>query len=379
MKGLKLLLLVGLCFLFGLTVASAGNIDVDETFTDGTPFTDLNNATTSATIAVKGINPYTTPGGWADWGLDPGKLEYNPTSALTQGSLFALGDGPGMCWKLDPGQQLFWGQAGNNCGGEESGLGTVAQYGAAIEVSQVALAVNPSSADKTVGTPLGSIRYYFGSGTIGLFGDPSQPTGTTHTLAYNLVAGGGGVVDIMEIRDGGMGEKVGTFPGDTWTQITTVFGGSEAWDLAPWATQGAGTGFFLTNTPKGWPNNTLLTSSILTITVEPLTTTTLTSVYTFVDANPLGNATTPAWLVDNPWTIATIPATNSKIRTVRYAAGPADELYIDNLYIEDDMRNGALPASVAQKITNMRSHKFAGEYYPVPAGVPVELSVFTVK
>jgi len=353
-----------------------GNINVDETFDgDSAPFEDLHGtATLLSRVSLKGINVLATYPGFSS-----ATMQYNATSALTPGSLFPIrSSGIPKCWKLEPGQEFKWGQAGPQAGGETDGLGIIADYGGGIDVMQVAVAVEPSAAARAAGTDLGQIKYFFWTNVY-----TTLTLCTTHTLEYKLVSAGAGVLDILEVRDGVVARTVKAgLPVDTWSQITTVMAGNSAtpdnwadypttalspyWD--PW------TGRYTVKQTKGWPTNTRLTSP------------TIFMAYTFVDAMPLGTPSTPAYLVDDPWRIDGLtgvdplhPRTN-KIRTIRYAAGPADPLYLENPYQEACIRSGESGVDVNEWIAVERSHKF-NEPYPVPAlhdPPGVELSAFRV-
>ena len=360
MKGLRFLLLLVLCFLFAMSVASA-NINIDEDFTDDTPFTDLHNSagvSTGTSSTLKGINVCDDPDN------NKGVLQYNATSAFTQGSLFTIDAAHNArCWKLDAGQQLFWGQSG--WAGQPSGLSNLSVWGGGIEAAQVAVAVEPATALKAAGTNVGSISYFFGD------------TKSTHTLDYNLVTDGSGNVDVIPVRAGVTGASIGSFQGDKWALITTVWADKDSaadqtgntdqqyWDTNPDPTKAI-----------GWPRGTRLNDAAHG-----------TCIYSFMNANPLGTVATPAFDVDSPWTLAHPAASDEnggKIRTWRIQAASSDALYVDDLYLEAGIRSGNGNSGTGgnydgkEPVGNLRMHPF-NKTYPVLGGVPVELSVFEVR
>lgn len=391
MKILRVFLLSILCLVLALGMANA-TINLDETFDDGAPFTDLNFAygnanPTSAT--VKGMNIYRD----AD-ASTTGALAFNFTSPNAMGSLVNLGTGDGKAWKLSPNERIFFGQSG--VAHVPSGIGEIGNNGDGISVSQIAVSFEPATANKPEGTNVGSISYYFG-GT----------TASTHTLVYNLVCGTSGSINVASVRDGVAGPTVGSLEGNKWALITTVWcskqsdtDNSQYWSTIPKTAYGSNEvgheGWLYNKAPhpnapvgqpagtswegsadgrlypngKGWPFGTRLTSSTLG-----------TTIYTFVGTNPVGVGTTStaAMVVDNPWVLNGIFAANGgKIRTWRIQAGPADAMYIDDLYLEGAYARDRTPTDPFNQAADYRLHAF-NKPYDTPGGLPVELSTFELR
>lgn len=428
MKNLKLLLLAGLCLALCVGIANAGGINIDEDFNDGTPFQNLGrnyaNTYVPTSATVKGINicesQYTiwvgTP--TATTPATETILTYNPSSANTQGAIYALGTGAGKAWKLSAGQKLLFGQAGKLAGDQESGDGPVGGYnfdgttttnmnmlaggeiscgGGGIEIAQSAVSFHTSSTLGNVGADLGSIKFYFGDNTTSVTHDGTTGAVTndgipsTHTLVYQFLSKGDGTVDVKKIKDGGTSATISTITADRWAMITTVWAAStnngtaaagdtsQKWGTIPkkyytgnrggaWTQSGSADGHLYPN-GKGWPTGTRLTSSTLGA-----------SVYSFINTNPLGTTSTAAMLVDSPWNydVTKVSGAKAKLRTWKIQAGPSNALYVDDLYLENDIRNSTLDSGTKQN-ADYRLHAFDNPFAVSPAGVPVELSVFTLR
>lgn len=417
MKNLKLLLIAAMILAIGSGIAGAAAIDIDEDFNDGVPFENLKRnyadtyIATSATI--KGINVYDQ--GFVSAGPATATiLAYNPSSANWAGSIKQLGTtSQGKAWKLNATQRLLWGKAGALSGTQESGDGPVGGYltdgttttnmdsgagnelqgvGTGIVVAQAAVAFDTTATLQAAGTSLGSLKLYFGNIATSVTHDASGKVTedgipATHTLVYNFLSNGAGVVQVKKVCDGASGSSttIGTIAGDTWSMITTVIDGQPAdtdagqkWGTMPklyytgnngsgsWKISGSADGRLYPN-GKGWPTGTRLTSSTLGL-----------AVYSFVNANPAGTTVTTA-VVDSPWLPngPKVDAGQGKVRTWKIEAGSGNAMYVDDIYLESDIRTGTMDSGLKQN-ADYRLHAFVSKATGL-AGVPVELSVFTLR
>lgn len=417
MKNLKLLFFVGLCLVLGMGIASA-NIDIDETFDDGTPFTDLGWAygvDDPGSATIKGISIFRNTNA-LNTEVATATLAYNMTSGNQQGSLVNLGTGNGKAWKLTAGQKVFWGQSGN--GSIPSGGGVIADYSTDIKVAQLGIGYHvnqiPGSSTSTL---IGSVSYLFGNTAVST---------TTFSLKYELwpnTAGSGAFV--REIRSDGTSRTLGTVAPNKFSMLTTVWaaGADTKWGTIPktgygntlpppkypgypatkygwqvYANQGSGDGYLYPQ-GKGWVNGAALTSSSAGVAQGM-------AVYSFLDTKPASYGTTSSQpkLVDNPWVIpsvfygTTLSSTETtRLRTWKIAAGNTSAtLYVDDIYMEASIR-GASPTAAEAKAGDYRIHEFdqtkrykkslgsptlalsPNTQYVGPTGLPVELSIFELR
>lgn len=399
MKNLKFLFLVGLVLVLCLGAANA-TIVIDETFDDGTPWTNLNWAygvdkPTSA--GVKGISVF------RDGGADmpaTATLTFNATSSNLQGAIVNLGTGTGKAWRLNQNQKIFWGQSG--AAHVESGNGIINTNRDNITVAQIGVACDPAVMALPGGTLVGQIRYMFGNAT-------------TYTLTYNLrvntTSNGLAVEEHRATRDfgGALARTVGVIPSNKFSMLTTVWNGKMN-DTDPnsfWGTikKKYYTGNLAVSTVgsadgnlypdgKGWAHSQKLTSATGA--------TTGTLVYSFLDKKPVTASTTTVTL-DGGWRILEKGDPANFLRTwkISVADVAGATLVVDDLYYENTVRSLNM-TDPQQKAADYRIHEFdqTKRYKPDPddpdptnrtmfvlnenpqyvtAGFPVELSVFEIR
>lgn len=400
MKRFKILVLLGLALVPWLGAAQ-GTIVIDETFDDGTPWTDLHwvywgpwDLPTSA--AVKGINVVRS--GYADM---PGTatLNFNMTSGNQQGVLITLGAGPGRAWRLTWGQKLFWGQSG--MAHVESGGGIINSNKDSTTVAQIGIACDPAVLSLPNNTLVGQVRYIFGSVT-------------TYTLTYNLrvnTASDGLVVEeYRAIADygGTKARDLGVIPSNKFSMLTTVWNGKNSstdgytyWGTIPKKyytgndaipTVGSADGK-LYPVGKGWQHGQRLSGA----TGD----TTGTLVYSFLDKKPVSASSTTVDL-DGGWRILELGNTANWLRTWKISVPdtPGAMILVDDIYMENTMRSINM-TNREHQVADYRLHEFDQTkryiYDPadpdphnptmfllhpnpqyVTAGFPVELSAFEV-
>jgi len=410
MKNLKFLFLVGLVLVLCLGAANA-TIVIDETFDDGTPWTDLgwafNNANGSPTSAsVKGISVFRYNDGTyqADMPVTA-TLAYNMTSGNQQGALVTLGAGTGKAWRLTQGQKIFWGQSG--AAHVESGGGIINTNKDNITVAQIGVACDPAVMSLPGGTLVGQIRYMFGNTT-------------TYTLTYNLrvntTSNGLAVQEHRATRNfgGALARTVGVIPSNKFSMLTTVWNGkmSDTDANAFWGTNpkkyytgnsaAPGIGPLIGSADgnlypdgKGWAPKQKLTSATGA--------TTGTLVYSFLDKKPV-TASTSTVTLDGGWRILQKGDQANFLRTWKISVQdtPGATLVVDDIYYESNVRAADMQTDAYRRGADYRIHEFdqTKRYRPDPAdpnqanrtmflpnanpqyvtaGFPVELSVFEIR
>lgn len=403
MKNLKFLFLVGLVLVLCLGAANA-TIVIDETFDDGTPWTNLNwvyGVDNPTSAGVKGISVFRYNDGTyqADMPVTA-TLAYNMTSGNQQGALVTLGAGTGKAWRLTQGQKIFWGQSG--AAHVESGGGIINTNKDNITVAQIGVACDPAVMSLPGGTLVGQIRYMFGNTT-------------TYTLTYNLrvntTSNGLAVQEHRATRDfgGALARTLGVIPSNKFSMLTTVWNGkmSDKDPNAFWGTISKKyyTGNLAVSTVgsadgnlypygKGWAHSQKLTSATGA--------TTGTLVYSFLDKKPV-TASTSTVTLDGGWRILQKGDQANFLKTwkisVPNTAGAT--IVVDDLYYENTVRSINM-TDPQQKAADYRIHEFdqTKRYRPDPAdpnqanrtmflpnanpqyvtaGFPVELSVFEIR
>lgn len=403
MKNLKFLFLVGLALVLCLGAANA-TIVIDETFDDGTPWTNLNWAygvDNPTSAGVKGISIYRN--GSADMPATA-TLAFNMTSGNQQGALVTLGTGTGKAWRLTQGQKLFFGQSGGQTtiAHIESGGGIINTQKDNNTVAQIGVACDPAVMSLPGGTLVGQIRYMFGNTT-------------TYTLTYNLrvnTTGNGLMVEEYRATRNFGGTKardLGVIPSNKFSMLTTVWNGkmSDTDPNAFWgtiskkyytgnlaiSTVGSADGNLYPN-GKGWAHSQKLTSATGA--------TTGTLVYSFLDKKPV-TASTSTVTLDGGWRILLKGDQANFLKTWKISVEntPGATLVVDDLYYENTVRSINM-TEAQQKAADYRIHEFdqTKRYKPDPAdpdqtnrtmflqnanpqyvtaGFPVELSVFEIR
>lgn len=407
MKNLKFLFLVGLVLVLCLGAANA-TIVIDETFDDGTPWTNLNwvyGVDNPTSAGVKGINVYrngraTMP--------STATLSFNMTSGNQQGALINLGTGTGKAWRLTQGQKLFFGQSGGMApvAHIESGGGIINTEKDNLTVAQIGVACDPAVMSLPGGTLVGQIRYMFGDTT-------------TYTLTYNLLvnttSNGLSVNEHRATRDfgGALARTLGVIPSNKFSMLTTVWNGkmSATDNNAFWGTlpkkyytgnpAAPGIGPLIGSADgnlypdgKGWAHKQRLTSATGA--------TTGTLVYSFLDKKPV-TASTETVTLDGGWRILQPGSVANFLKTWKISVPdtPGATIVVDDLYYENTVRSITM-TDAQQKAADYRIHEFdqTKRYRPDPAdpnpanrtmflpnanpqyvtaGLPVELSVFEIR
>lgn len=399
MKNLKFLFLVGLVLVLCLGAANA-TIVIDETFDDGTPWTDLGWAygvDNPTSAGFKGISIYRN--GSADMPATA-TLAFGMTPDNQQGAVVNLGAGTGKAWRLTQGQKLFFGQSG--AAHVESGGGIINTQKDNNTVAQIGVACDPAVMALPGGTLVGQIRYMFGNTT-------------TYTLTYNLrvntTSNGLAVEEHRATRNfgGALARTVGVIPSNKFSMLTTVWNGknnatdpNSFWgtiskkyytgNLAI-STVGSADGNLYPN-GKGWAHSQRLCSTTGA--------TTGTLVYSFLDKKPV-TASTNTVTLDGGWRILEMGASANFLRTWKISVQdtPGATIVVDDLYYENTVRSLNM-VDPQQKAADYRLHEFdqTKRYRPDPAdpnqanrtmflpnanpqyvtaGFPVELSVFEIR
>ena len=355
MRNFGILFLSWLALMLWLGTAR-GTIVIDETFDDGTPWTDLGwmfGVDNPTSAGVKGINVYRSS--YADMPATA-TLAFSAATGNQQGELVSPGNFSSKAWKLAQGQKLFWGRSGMDH--VESGDGLINSEKSNTTIAQIGIAYYPAVLALPNNTVVGQIRYMFGSAS-------------TYTLTYNLrVNTTSNGLAVEEYRatsnfDGTKTRNLGVIPPNKFSMLTTVWTSIKSatdphgfWGTIPKkyltgslavSTVGSADGN-LYPYGKGWQHGQRLCSTIGD--------TTETLVYSFLDKKPVTASTETADL-DGGWRILDIGNTANWLRTWKISVPdtPGAMILVDDIYMENTVRSLSMN-DLQNKAADYRLHEF---------------------